>query len=665
MSPWFDIPQDSDFSLNNIPFGIASLNALSPRRCVTAIGTKVVDLGVLQEAGVFRDITDLDGNVFSESTLNKYLSHSPEVWPQVRQRIIHLFDGTLDDLSSNPELQVACLWELNDVTMHLPCAIGDYTDFYSSREHATNVGIMFRGKDNALQPNWLHLPVGYHGRASTVQVSGEPIIRPCGQLQVDPNDPSQGSSYGACKLLDFELEVAFFVGGPTNTGPMSMDEAKKRIFGFCLMNDWSARDIQKWEYVPLGPFTAKNFATSISPWIVTTDALKPFRIATSAGKQDNPVPLEYLQDPEYSSYDIHLTVAIQSPEMKSPHIVCYSNFANLYWNAAQQLVHHSVTGCKMNPGDLLASGTISGQTEDSFGSMLELSWKGTKTVDLGEGQVRKFLQDGDTVIVQGFCSQPGHGRVGFGSCSGKVLPAGSSIPRPIQTPPRYGNFKLYSYWRSSSSWRVRIALVSKGLPLEIIPVNLKDGEQRGESFRQINPLGKVPVLEYTDNVTGSIMRMTQSVAIVEFLDMAFPHIQTLIPKDPLDKIVASEMVEVINADVQPLQNAPLVNRLEQASEGRIMAKDFARTVIVDGLTMIQSLIQQRKANSTRYIGPYCMGSFSPTIVDACLIPQLYNARRWGVDVDEDFPLLAAIEKHCSKHPWFIPAHANVQMDAEK
>lgn len=666
MNPWFDVPPDSDFSLNNIPFGIASLAALSPRRrCVTAVGTKVVDLGVLQEAAVFRDIHDLDGNVFAESTLNKYLSHLPHVWPQVRQRIIHLFDGTLDYLSSNAELQAACLWEFKDVTMHLPCTIGDYTDFYSSREHATNVGIMFRGKDNALQPNWLHLPVGYHGRSSTVQVSGEPIIRPCGQLQVDPNDPSLGSTYGACKLLDFELEVAFFVGGPTNTGPMSIDEAKTRIFGFCLMNDWSARDIQKWEYVPLGPFTAKNFATSISPWIVTTEALKPFRIATSAGKQDNPVPLEYLQDPEYSSYDVHLTVAIQSPDMKSPHVVCKSNFANLYWNAAQQLVHHSVTGCKMNPGDLLASGTISGKTEDSFGSMLELSWKGSKTVDLGEGQVRKFLQDGDTVIIQGFCSQPGHGRVGFGSCSGKVLPAGTSIPLPMETPPRYGGFKLYGYWRSSSSWRVRIALISKGIPLEIITVNLKDGQQKGEAFRQINPLGKVPVLEYTDNVTGSVMRMTQSVAIIEFLDMAFPHMQTLLPKDPLDKIVASEMVEVINADVQPLQNAPLVNRLEDVSEGRITAKDFAREVIMDGLTMIQTLIKQRKADGTQHIGPYCMGTFSPTIVDACLIPQLYNARRWEVDVDQDFPLLATIEKHCSNHPWFIPAHANVQVDAEK
>lgn len=664
MSPWLDIPRDSDFSLSNIPFGVGKLSPSSSGRCLTAIGNKVVDLGVLQDAGVFMDIELLDSNVFAESSLNNYLAHPPDVWPKVRQRIIQLFDGTVDLLSANPELQVACMYDASDVTMQLPCTIGDYTDFYSSKEHATNVGIMFRGKDNALQPNWLHLPVGYHGRASTVQVSGEPVIRPCGQLQLDPDDPTQGSIFGPCKLLDFELEVAFFVGGPANSGPMSMVEAKKRIFGFCLMNDWSARDIQKWEYVPLGPFTAKNFATTISPWIVTAEALAPFQTVTSVGIQDNPVPLEYLQDPDYSSYDVKLSVAIQSSEMESPHVVCHSNLANLYWNAAQQLVHHSVTGCKMNPGDLLGSGTISGQTDDSFGSMLELSWKGTRTVQLSGGQVRKFLQDGDTVIIQGFCSRNGLDRVGFGVCSGQVLPAGTKVPMSVQAPRRYEDFKLYAYWRSSSSWRVRIALMSKDISFQVIPVNLKLGEQRHHSFLEKNSLGKVPVLEFTDNATGSVIRMTQSVAIIEFLDFAFPQTKSLIPKDPMDRIVASEMVEVINADIQPLQNAPLVNNLERVSEGKILAKQFSQDVISSGLVMMQTLIMERKARGSRHTGPFSLGTFSPTIVDAFLIPQLYNARRWGVDVDNQFPLLGAIEKRCSEHPWFVPAHANVQVDAE-
>jgi maleylacetoacetate isomerase len=523
---------------------------------------------------------------------------------------------------------------------------------------------MFRGKDNALQPNWLHLPVGYHGRSSTVQVSGEPIVRPHGQLQLDAIDPSKGSTFGPCKLLDFELEVAFFVGGAPNLGPMSIEDAKKRIFGFCLMNDWSARDVQKWEYVPLGPFTAKNFATTISPWIIPAEALEPFKTATSAGKQDNPVPLEYLQDPDYSSFDVRLSVAIQSPNMEKPHVVCQSNFANLYWNAAQQLAHHSVTGCKMNPGDLLASGTISGPTDNSFGSMLELSWKGSRTVDLGGGEERKFLKDGDTVIMEGFCSKNGLDRVGFGVCSGKVLPANTATPPAVKAPPRYKHFKLYAYWRSSSSWRVRIALVAKGIPFEVIPVDLKLGEHKSGRFLEKNPLGQVPVLEYTDAATDSLICMTQSIAIIEFLDQIFPQSKSLIPKDLDDKIAASEMVEVINSGIQPLQNAPLVNSLERASEGKIIGKDFAQGFIRNGFKMLEDLITKRRREGSRHTGPFCLGMFSPSIVDACLVPQLFNARRFDVDVDKEFPVLAAIEERCSAHPWFVPAHANVQIDAE-
>ena len=296
---WLDIPQDSDFSLQNIPFGVCSFRqegnregvqtGSSRRRCVTAIGTKIVDLQVLEDAGIFRDIPNLSGSVFGQSTLNTFLEHDPSVWALVRKRLQDLFrrdSPNIDTLRSNPTLQKATFHDMGSgnsdqtIVMHLPVTIGDYTDFYSSREHATNVGTMFRGKDNALQPNWLYLPVGYHGRSSTVIVSGEPVRRPHGQLQLDPNDATKGSSYGPCRLLDFELEVAFFVGGPPNPRgvPLTLQQAKERIFGFCLMNDWSARDIQKWEYVPLGPFLAKNFASCISPWIVTLDALEPFRI---------------------------------------------------------------------------------------------------------------------------------------------------------------------------------------------------------------------------------------------------------------------------------------------------------------------------------------------------------------------------------------------------
>ena len=337
-------------------------------------------------------------------------------------------------IRDNPALRGAVLTPLTDCTMHLPAAIGDYTDFYSSREHATNVGIMFRGKENALQPNWLHLPVGYHGRASSVFLSGTDIVRPSGQLQKDGTYPRQGSVYGPCKLLDFELEVAFFVGGPPHPPgqAISMTKAQKRIFGYCLMNDWSARDIQKWEYVPLGPFGSKNFATTISPWIVSPLALEPFKCLTSAKEQSDPEPLEYLRDPDYSLYDIQLTVDIHT-QRGTRATVTKSNFANLYWTPRQQLVHHSVTGCQMIPGDLLGSGTISGSTDDSLGSMLELSWKGEREITLGgdKRETRKFLQDGDTVIISGAGVKNGVGRVGFGMCTGKILEHGSKlVPGP-------------------------------------------------------------------------------------------------------------------------------------------------------------------------------------------------------------------------------------------
>jgi len=645
---WLEIPKDSDFSLKNIPLGVCSLSSSSgsnTRRCVTAIGNKIIDLGILQDAGAFDGIDNIDENVFSQSTLNKYLSHDPDVWPKVRQRIIGLFDGTCDLLSSNLELQTACMYYPKDVVMELPCTIGDYTDFYSSREHATNVGTMFRGKVDALQPNWLHLPVGYHGRSSTIHVSGHPIIRPSGQLQLDPNNPKQGSIYGTCKLLDFELEVAFFVGGPPNLGPMTVEEAKKRIFGFCLMNDWSARDIQKWEYVPLGPFTAKNFATTISPWIVPAEALEPFKISTSAGTQHDPVPLPYLQDPDYSSFDIQLSVAIQSPNSEKSTVVSRSNFANLYWNAAQQLVHHSVTGCIMNPGDLLASGTISGPTESSFGSMLELSWKGTRKVDIGNGEVRSFLEDGDTVIMEGFCSRETQERVGFGQCVGTVLPAGTRRPPPNSSSQRYQDFKFYTNESSSSkSWHARISLASKNVSFETIPISVQD---------DITTSNEIPGLEFTDVHTGKVIRLTQSMAIIQFLDSAFPASKSLLSTDPIDKIDAMEMVEVVIKAKDTLDND-----LEDDTKTKVVSK------IRNGLRLVEDLIRKRKDEGFRCTGPYCMGTFSPTVVDVFLIPQLFYARLWGMNIDEEFPFLATIDNQCASHPWFIKAHPDAQADAE-
>jgi len=298
----------------------------------------------------------------------------------------------------------------------MPAKIGDYTDFYASRNHAFNVGVLFRGKDNALQPNWVHLPVGYHGRASSVVVSGTDLHRPRGQLAPDGKTPS----YGECKLLDFELEMAFFVGPGNKLGhPIPIEQAADHIFGVVLMNDWSARDVQAWEYVPLGPFGAKNFGTTISPWVVPMEALKPFMVPLP--KQE-PEPLPYLREPAGSAApDIALEVAVR-PSGGAPTVISKSNARHLYWSFAQMLAHHTVTGCNMQPGDLLGSGTISGPTPDSLGSLLEMTERGKKEVPLSDGSTRKFLRDGDEVILTGYAQGPGY-RVGFGPCAGRVLPA--------------------------------------------------------------------------------------------------------------------------------------------------------------------------------------------------------------------------------------------------
>jgi fumarylacetoacetase len=396
-------------------------------------GSQAVDLGELVHSGAL-PAHEPWAKALTHSNLDELMAMERPAWRAARFAIQALFLADCAVLRDNAELRAKAMIPLKDVTPVLPCTIGDYTDFYSSREHATNVGTMFRGKDNALQPNWLHLPVGYHGRASTIVPHGVPLHRPHGQLEKNPADPKEGSVFGTCRLMDFELEIGAFYGGKANPmgTPVRIDRAWDHIFGLVLMNDWSARDIQKWEYVPLGPFTAKNVGTSISTWIVSLDALEPFRCPTSAGKQTDPEPLPYLRDPQYSSFNIQLHVALQNEtDCPEPVVITKSNFAHMYWTPAQQLTHHSVTGCSMRPGDLLGSGTISGDHDKAYGSMLELSWRGSKPVVLGEGVERKFLKDGDDVIMTGFCEGEGF-RVGLGECSGRLLPA---IPLEAFEPP--------------------------------------------------------------------------------------------------------------------------------------------------------------------------------------------------------------------------------------
>lgn len=342
-------------------------------------------------------------SVLEQPTLNAFMALDRDAWKETRACLIDLLDAQNPTLRDDAQLRQRALINMSECRMHLPATIGDYTDFYSSRNHATNVGIMFRGKDNALMPNWLHLPVGYHGRASSIVVSGTPIRRPKGQSQPDESKPPV---FGPCKAFDFELEMAFFVGGKGNElgEPIDVARAHENIFGMVLMNDWSARDIQKWEYVPLGPFTAKNFATSISPWVVTMEALEPFRIANNNGERQEPRPFDYLHHEDPYSFDIKLEVGLVTSELEGKEkTISRSNFKYMYWTMKQQLAHHTITGCNVRPGDLLASGTISGTTPDSYGSLLEITWRGRDPILLDEeGKVKRvFLQDNDTVVMRG------------------------------------------------------------------------------------------------------------------------------------------------------------------------------------------------------------------------------------------------------------------------
>ncbi|MCR9265185.1 MAG: fumarylacetoacetase [Flavobacteriaceae bacterium] len=402
-----DIPENSDFSIHNIPFGIFSTKNRSPRAGV-AIGDHILDLVAVAELDVF----DFNVAVLEREDLNDFISLGKEITSRVRKKIQYWLKDDTSPLAGKPELFV----KQSEAQMHMPVCVGDYTDFYSSIEHATNVGKMFRDPENALLPNWKHIPVGYHGRASSIVVSGQPIHRPKGQtLPKDANTPV----FGPSQRLDFELEMGFVVGKNTNLGEsVSTKEAEDYIFGLVLFNDWSARDIQKWEYVPLGPFLAKNFASSISPWIVTLDALDPFRVA---GPEQEPKVLPYLEYEGEKNYDINLEVGI-TPDGGDETTVCHSNFKYMYWNMAQQLAHHTVNGCNIHVGDMMASGTISGKDENSYGSMLELAWMGTKPVQLNDGSERKFINDGDTVTLRGYAQKEAI-RVGFGAVSTKVLPA--------------------------------------------------------------------------------------------------------------------------------------------------------------------------------------------------------------------------------------------------
>lgn len=407
------IPQNSDFSIHNIPFGIAERDGET--FVATRLGNEVVNLNLLYRKGYF-DGLGIDENVFSSAVLNDFISLGKKVCSSVRSGIIDLFRDEQSDLAKNPADRDMILQSVNEVRMKMPINVGDYTDFYSSIEHATNVGKMFRDPDNALLPNWKHLPVGYHGRSSSIIVSGVDVNRPKGQTK--PN-PDEDPVFGPCRLMDFELEMAFITYNGKELGQsISTVEADDYIFGMCLFNDWSARDIQKWEYVPLGPFLAKNFASSISPWIVMTEALEAFRVE---GPTQEPEVLPYLKYSGKKNIDIDLEVFIQ-PEGAEESRVCHSNFRYMYWNMNQQLAHQTVNGCNVRAGDMYASGTISGPTEDSFGSMLELSWGGKRTVKLNDGQERKFIQDGDTVIMRGHCENDGI-RVGFGEVRSKVLAA--------------------------------------------------------------------------------------------------------------------------------------------------------------------------------------------------------------------------------------------------
>ena len=410
---WIHVSEDSDFPIQNIPFGVGFLEQDDPF-VTTRIGDKVINLAALNDKGYFKEL-GFQSSDFNCSSLNALMKYGKLPLRNLRNRISSLFTNGNMELQGHEEDCMDVLYSADRVQLLLPVNIGDYTDFYSSKEHATNVGTMFRDPANALLPNWLWLPVGYHGRSSSIITSEVPVVRPKGQTKVEGENPT----FEASARVDFELEMGFYTFDGKPLGErISTTEAEDFIYGLSLFNDWSARDIQQWEYVPLGPFLAKNFASSISPWIVTLDALQPYAVDTPV---QEPAVLSYLKFEGKKSYDINLEVFIQ-PKEGAEDRVCLSNFKYMYWNMAQQLAHHTVNGCNIRCGDLMGSGTISGPTPDSYGSMLELAWKGTKPLTLSDGSQRRFIQDNDTVIMKGHCTN-GKVRIGFGEVRTQLLPA--------------------------------------------------------------------------------------------------------------------------------------------------------------------------------------------------------------------------------------------------
>ncbi|MDH3323900.1 MAG: fumarylacetoacetase [Flavobacteriaceae bacterium] len=411
---WLNVDKGSDFPIQNIPFGV-----FLTKDDITTIGTRIgdyaIDLAALHQLGYLKGIP-LTDDIFMQDSLNDFIADGRTTWRLVRNKIADIFDQENHQLRENKIHREVIIFDIQDIEMIMPVDIGDYTDFYSSKEHATNVGTMFRDPDNALLPNWLHIPVGYHGRSSSIVVSGTKIRRPKGQTLPAGSDQPV---FGPSKLVDFELEMGFITTAANKLGKsIAIENAEEYIFGMVLLNDWSARDIQKWEYVPLGPFLAKNFATTISPWIVTMDALTPFRVN---GPVQDPEPLAYLQQEGQNSYDIKLQAAIK-PKKQKETVVSNTNFKYMYWTMNQQLAHQTVNGCNVRTGDLYGSGTISGPTSDSYGSMLELTWKGTKPIKMSDGTERKFINNGDTVILRGYCENDTV-RIGFGECKGKIRKA--------------------------------------------------------------------------------------------------------------------------------------------------------------------------------------------------------------------------------------------------
>ncbi len=417
LESFIEVAPDSHFPIQNLPYGVFRPRPDAMPRVGVAIGEHVLDLSALESRELFDHAEIREQRPFSQPALNAFMAMGPEAWQAARAVVSHLLRASTPTLRDDADFRARALFDRHAVEMLLPAHVGDYTDFYSSKEHATNVGTMFRGPENALKPNWTWLPVGYHGRASSLLPSGQHVRRPCGQKR-----PPEGERppFGPSERLDFELEMGFFVGPGNALGePISVADAEEHIFGLALVNDWSARDIQAWEYVPLGPFLGKNFATTVSPWVVPMEALEPFR---TGGPAQDPAPLDYLKTNGPGAYDVHLEAAIQTEKMDAPHVLCRTNLRHLYWSMAQQLAHHSVGGCNMRPGDLLASGTISGPTPESFGSLLELTWNGDTAIELPSGEQRTFLEDGDRLTLTGYAQGEGY-RVGFGEAGGRILPA--------------------------------------------------------------------------------------------------------------------------------------------------------------------------------------------------------------------------------------------------